>query len=133
MSPLRIPQPGGGNAPSIAHLLDHTADVWRFPEILGVARQVVRIPEIVYPALACAVNRKASKLETLQGALVPMGIRSVYFDIGITLEERDVISLTAGPEAPAQLEVESKAYPRGHHVEATVSEFHGKLPTPEGS
>jgi len=133
MSPLRIPQPGSVGAPTIAHLLDHICDVWRPAETLGVIREAIRNPDIVYHALACAVNRKAARLGTAEGGLIPEGIRTVYFDRGITLEERDVISLTAGPEAPALLEVESRAYPRGHHVEATVSEFHGKLPAPEGS
>jgi hypothetical protein len=136
MTPLRIPAAAAGEGsihagrPDIAHLLDHTANIRRPVESLGVARETRLVHAYAHVAVACAVNRKRTVLTEAHGGITPAGGRSAYFQAGITLQERDVVQLLTGPEAPALLEVESRATPRGHHVEVSVTEFHGKLVDP---
>jgi hypothetical protein len=136
MTPLRIPATAAGGAsihagrPDIDHLLDHTANIRRPVESLGVARETRVVHAFAHVAVACAVNRKRTVLTEAHGGITPAGGRSVYFPAGLTLLEQDVIELLTGPEAPALLEVESRATPRGHHIEVSVTQFQGKLVDP---
>lgn len=123
---LSVSYPAG--APGIGHLLDCTANVYRPGETLGVARETIRTYAVIYSDIACTMLRKDALLTTVEDGLIETGQRTVYFDRGITLLERDVIRVRTGPHAPVKLEVESVAYPRGHHWEAKVTEFHGILP-----
>jgi hypothetical protein len=113
---------------SFASLLDHQARVWRLDETLGDHRETVHDRAPVYDSVPCTLKRMRAVLSDAGPGLVPSGERTVYFLPAVTLEQRDVVELISGPDAPATLEVESSSKPRGHHVEARCTEFHGKLP-----
>ena len=116
---------------SFRSLLDHTARVWRRGEELGTYRETSIFYVVVYPAARCTLKRKAALLAEAGPGIVDVGQRTLYFLPGVTLQKRDLVELVTGADAPDWLEVESRSKPRGHHVEARCSEYHG--PTPEVS
>ena len=113
---------------SFHSLLDHTARIWRRMESLGTYRETVASYEVVYALVPCTLRRKQALLADSGPGLVDVGQRTVYFLPTVTLEERDLVELVTGPDAPDWLEVESRSKPRGHHVEAKTSEYHGETP-----
>lgn len=117
-----------GTHMSFSSLLDHTARIWRRTEALGTYRQTTIAYDIVYPSLRCTLRRKRAMLSDAGPGMVDVGERTVYFRPRVTLEERDLVELVTGPDAPDWLEVESRSKPRGHHVEARCTEFHGVGP-----
>ena len=127
MSPMPVRGSGGCIPTGIGHLLDHTCRIWRPSRSLGAARQEVVCHAVAEASLPCAANRKRSVLALQQGGLGDSGQRMVYLDLGANVEERDVVELLTGPNAPALLEVISKDTPRGHHIELTCDEWEGKI------
>lgn len=120
---------------SIGHLLDHVSRVWTLTEGLDQYRAPVRTYSVSEgnEDLPCTSTRKRTVLGKIGGGTTPLGDRVVYFDIGPVMKERDVIELLEGPDAPAKLEIQGLAYPRGNHIEARVSEFKGDLVEPNAS
>lgn len=112
-------------------LLDHTARVWRRTETAGTYAETVISYDIVYAAARCTLRRKRAVLSDAGPGVVGVGERTLYFPKGVTLVKRDLVELVTGPDAPAWLEVESAAKPRGHHVEARCTEYHGERPEVE--
>lgn len=113
----------------IAHLLDHTANVWRPADTLGALRANVRGYGIVAYPVAVGVQRPSALLTDVGPGVAPSGSRVIYADTGMNVAARDVIELTAGPDAPGRWEVdEQPTSPRGHHIELRCRAFDGKLP-----
>ena len=113
---------------SFASLLDHTARIWRRSETLGTYQETVPGYALTYGSVPCTLRRKRATLSEAGPGTVDVGERTVYFKAAVVLEEKDLVELVAGPDAPDWLEVESSARPRGHHVEARCTEFHGVTP-----
>jgi hypothetical protein len=114
---------------SFSSLLDHTARVWRRAETLGTYAETTVSYTLVYNAIRCTLRRKRAVLSEAGPGTVDVGERTVYFLPAVTLEEKDLVELVTGPDAPDWMAVESRAKPRGHHIEARCVEYHG--PTPE--
>ena len=113
---------------SFSGLLDHTARIWRRSETLGTYLETVPGYDIVYPAVRCTLKRKSATLSEAGPGTVDVGTRTVYFRRGVILQEKDLVEFVTGPDAPDWMEVESRSRPRGHHVKARCSEFHGTPP-----
>lgn len=113
---------------SIGHLLDHECVVWRPTETRGTYAETVRGYSILHALISCAVLRKNAVIAQAGPGRIDAGERRVYWDVGPTVEKKDLIELVTGPDAPAFLEVESMTTPRGHHVEVRVSEYNGDAP-----
>lgn len=118
---------------SIAHLLDHVADVFRLTESKGAYQETQKeyhLPE-GGANLPCTFTRRDTAIGELPGGVRPVGDRSMYFDVGFDFQDRDVVKVKSGPtgfQGPQLLLVESFAVPRGHHVELRVTEYEGVLP-----
>lgn len=115
--------------PTVAHLLDHTARVWRLTESLDpVYRATERSYDLVHPALACFVGRDNTNLAEPGPGIVQAGQRMIHCDVGNTFQERDIIEVYSGPNAPVVLEVEAQHDPRGHHTQLRCILYQGKVP-----
>lgn len=112
----------------IAHLADHTAIIWHKLETLGPARET----EKSFPTFSGPFDCKADRKKAIQSDAGPgmwgAGLRTIFFDIGPAIGDRDLVELVTGPDAPAMLEVESVTRPRDHHIEVRVSEYRGAYP-----
>lgn len=113
----------------IGHLFDHTADVYRRVESLGPTyRETVTNYVRVHTAVPCTGQRRLTVWGQRGAGDRPVGDRRVYFDTGTFFEDLDIVSIVSGPTdfvGPQNLEVESIAIPRGHHIELRASEFRG--------
>lgn len=117
--------------PRIARLFDHTARQWRPVEVLGPLRERAEDPGIV-ATFECAVNRPTARLGDPGPGLTNVGERMLYAETSVDLWPRDLIELTAGPEAGLVIEVdEQPTNVRGHHLEARCRIFSGTLPESE--
>lgn len=116
---------------SIAHLLDHVADVWRRNEtVRGAMGEVQPSYDLLYEDLPCATDGQATVL-TADGQGVQLsGSRDLYFDVGPALQRRDLIEVHTGPTAPFTVEVRKWDAFRGHHLEVTGDEYEGEAISP---
>lgn len=120
----------------IGHLLDHTCDVYRIVRTKGDFRETVNSYEKVYEGLPCTFQRRNTTLGMLGPGEKPVGDRRVYLDVGPAFEDNDIVSVVTGPTGfvgPQNLQVESIAVPRGHHIELRGTEWSGDLPENEAS
>lgn len=117
--------------PSILPLLDHTARLWRPLEGYGPLRE--RVDTLTETAtFACAVNRPSARLGDVGPGLTNVGERFVYTETAVDLRPRDVLELTAGPDAGLRIEIdEEPTNVRGHHLEARARIWSGRLPSDE--
>lgn len=118
----------------IGHLLDHTCNVYRISRSLGDFRETVNEHVLVYEDVPCTFQRRNTSLGLLGPGQKAVGDRRVYFDTGPLFEDNDIVSIVTGPEGfvgPQNLEVESIAVPRGHHIELRATEWVGDLPEAE--
>lgn len=114
---------------SIAHLLDHTATVYRPADTLGALRTNIRGYAAVASGVEMGVRRPAALYAEIGPGVGPLGQRIIYADVGLDVAARDVIDLITGPDAPGRWEVdEQPTSPRGHHIELRCRAFTGKLP-----
>jgi hypothetical protein len=116
---------------SFSSLLDHTARIWRRTEALGTYQETTASYSLAYASVPCTLRRKRAVLSEAGPGTVDVGERTVYFKPAVTLEEKDLVELVTGPDSPDWMEVESRAKPRGHHIEARCVEFHGITPEME--
>jgi hypothetical protein len=120
----------------IGHLLDHTCNVWRLVRTKGDYHETVNTYERVYDSVPCTAQRRNTTLGLAGPGEKPVGDRRIYLDTGPLFEDNDVVSIVAGPTGfvgPQNLQVESVAVPRGHHIELRGTEWSGALPDEEGS
>src|SRR5690554_6183626 len=113
---------------SIGHLLDHTCNIYRLTESLGQFRETVNSYALVYEDVPCTFQRRDTVINRDGPGLRATGDRVIYLELGPLLRDRDVVSVFEGPagfEGPQNLEVESIAVPRGHHIELRCVEFDG--------
>jgi hypothetical protein len=116
----------------ITHLLLHRCRIWRPTDSTGTFSQNVRSygTPPVYNQLRCEISKPATTLTMMEGGLTTQGTRTVYFDIGPLLKQRDVIEIYHGPNAPVWVEADQPPYNvRDHHLEIKCVEFRGRLPT----
>jgi hypothetical protein len=117
---------------SVRHLLDHTGTVWRIQRSLGALNAEVREYVAVGEYLVGVRRRRAPQGNPGPG-LTPTGYRVLYFEAGVDVRARDVVQLTAGPDAPERLELDDLSSPRGHHIEAEGRLWAGRLPGDGGT
>lgn len=116
---------------SIAGLFDHRAEVWRPVEARGFAAEVVQKLEAVHQPTTgtnCAFAVAKLRTENIGPGETPLGRVDLFMSIGLSVEERDVLRIVAGPEAPSRWVVVSAARPRNHHIEAVVEPWFGRFP-----
>ena len=117
-------------AVSFAGLLDHTARIWRRSVAPGRLREDVVTYTAQDELAACTVRRPRAPISDIGPGFAPSGERVVYLLPGEDLLERDVIELVTGPDAGGTFEVNGPVTrPRGHHIEARCSVWHGDLPS----
>lgn len=119
---------------SIAGLMDHRAEVWRPTEKRGFAAEVVQTLEpIELPKSGrnCAVVPApvgTMDVQDLGPGEAPRGRTQLYMAKALDVQERDVIRLVDGPEAPSRWRAVAVAKPRGHHYEVVVEPWVGTFP-----
>lgn len=116
--------------PTIDRLFDHQVRVWR----PSVTRDEHGAEERSYtPALepvGCALKRAASPLSDVGPGLAPSGRRRFYLRPDADVQPRDVLELTAGPDAAGHTtwEVdEPPVRPSGHHTQVDTIAWTGEL------
>jgi hypothetical protein len=117
---------------SIRHLCDHRVRIYRRAAQLDAE---LRSETLSYQPVAAAPARNNAKLNRPRARTgdvgpgsAPIGERTVYMDAGADVEERDVLQVLSGPDAPCLLEVDGPpTRPRGHHVELACRLFNGTL------
>lgn len=111
-----------------ARMLDHAARIYVFAETTeadtrarrnSYAAQAADERIAITPLKWSAANQGAGNRK--------IGTVNVLLRPGAVLVERDVISVTSGPNSPVKLEVISVERPRGHHTEAMCAPFVGSL------
>jgi hypothetical protein len=113
-----------------ATMLDHTATVWRSTESRSASlRSVSRSWSKVSgeDGVRLAVQTRRERREDVGPGETVGGEYSGYGPAGRDIEEGDVVQLTAGPEAPATLEVDSAHRPRNEHLELVLVNWEGSL------
>lgn len=112
---------------SVESLLDHRLTVKRPGQAetdFGVEDAFADVATDV-PA---SVQRADAKLRNAGAGDVEQGTHRIFFGRGADVAARDVLDVTAGPEAPVTLRVLSVTKPRGHHVEAAAEVWEGDVP-----
>jgi hypothetical protein len=114
---------------SIEGLFDHWAEVWRPLEARGPAGEVSLDWDRVHEPTRtnCAVVPLKGSVENIGPGETVRGREEVYLGIWVDVQERDVVRLTAGPEAGRTFRAVGVTRPRGHHVEAMVEPIVGAL------
>lgn len=120
---------------SLRGLFNHRAEVWRPVESRGFAAEVRETLEPVSrpkSGFNMAIVPAAGRMRGLTTTDIGPGETSrgtveVYLPKGMDVEDRDILNVVAGPEAPATYRVVAMCRPRGHHVEATVEPWVGEL------
>lgn len=122
----------GARQVSLSGLFDHRAEIWALEEKRGFAAQNVQTPvPVLIPTTGfnCAVVPPLRVAEQNIGpGETPRGRTTLYLGRAIPVEERNLVRLMAGSEAPSAWRVVSKAAPRGHHIELVVEPWAGTFP-----
>lgn len=121
---------------SITSLFDHRAECWRPVERRGFGAQVKPGFEAVErPAsgLNCAIDGLVGRsgevgVQDIGPGEARRGRTQAFLPAAFNVEERDILRLVAGPEAPSLWRVMGVARPRGHHTEADVEPWAGEIP-----
>lgn len=111
---------------------DHTATVWRSTEsrsagLRDVTRSWAKVAAATGIRIGVQVLRE--RRDDTGGGERTTGEYSGYGPAALDLEEGDVVQLTAGPEAPATLEVDRACRPQNRHLELTLIAWPGELPS----
>jgi hypothetical protein len=113
----------------IERLQDHTVRVWRpvtVPDAIGADQRTYAPVGEPEPA---KVNRNVAPTGDAGPGFAAIGRRRLYMKPGVDVEERDVLELVTGPDAPQTLEVdEPPTRPRGHHCQVDCILWRGQLP-----
>lgn len=120
---------------SINRLFDHRVRVWRDTPTRDAYNDVVQSLALLSTPASNNARPDQGWAGTLQdtGAGEQQGTkRRWYLDKSVDVAERDVLEVTAGPEAPATLRVVSVTKPTAprvvHHLEVNVEAWGGTLP-----
>jgi hypothetical protein len=122
---------------SIARFCDHRGVVYRATELRDELQDVTQVWEpLTAPAgLNCTMNRNWSGGLEMPGPGEQQGTYQQWFLLpGFTIRERDVLSITEGPNAPVLLKIHSVAAATRpielHHYEVIGEVWHGSLVEP---
>jgi len=114
-----------------ARQFDHTVTVWGSQEVRGptfgdVTRSWTTVPGMDGVRIAIQAKR-----ETRQDAGPGERVVGEYMGYGpatLDVSEGDIAEITAGPDAPLTLKVDSVYRPRGRHTELVLIQWDGVLP-----
>jgi len=119
---------------SIAHLCDHRAELYRATSTVDdLGDRVESWEKACTPhGLNCRPNQAWSgSLQDHGPGEQQRALRVWYLKEGFDVQERDVLKVVYGPEAPRLLRVESVSKPTAlraaHHIEVNVEIYHGSL------
>lgn len=113
----------------IARLFDHTVNLHRPNE----ARDEYGGTTTTYTAVITGTEPNAAlvppkrRLRGYGAGEAPAGETELYVAADADVQRRDVVEVTAGPEAGTTWRVLDVHTPRGHHTEATVEFYTGEL------
>ena len=108
---------------------DHTLNVWRFTESRGATfREVVRSWTKTISDIRMKVQATRERREDVGPGEIVGGEYNAYGSAHHDIREGDVLELTAGPESPRTLKVDSAYRPMSHHAELVLVPFTGELP-----
>jgi hypothetical protein len=127
---------------AIEDLFDHRVEVWRTVESTGAYNEVVDEWTLVEEADRdnAAIVPAKMRLQDEIGAGEHRGGRvDWYLAKWLDVQERDVLNVVAGPNAPSKWRVVSTTIPSGriavgvggHHIEPVVEPWKGELPEDE--
>lgn len=108
-------------------MFDHTATVYSKTETIEAGTRARRNAYTAGDVEECAIVSKRFGVRDAGAGRTNEGETTVYLRAGATLARGYVLNVTAGPNAPIQLEVVSFERPRDNHTEATVKPFNGSL------
>lgn len=119
---------------SVKALCDHRAIVYR----AFVVRDELQDTVEIWEALPAPIGLNCRPNQNWSGTLQNPGpgeqqaaARQWFLVSGFDVEERDVLSVVEGPEAPKLLRVQSVTRPTAsvavHHLEVNVEVWHGSL------
>lgn len=117
----------------IDHLLDHRARILRRVEERGdrLETEVSYYVPSGMDDVPVFVTRRRTILADKGTGLQPVGQRTVFVgDVSLVFEDRDIVQVVEGPagfQGPENLEVVSRAKPRGHHTELLVEDYAGAI------
>lgn len=125
---------------SIERLFNHSVRVYRLPDVIearGTLGSTSKVPEPVTSATT-RKNARPDQSADLSGALVNLGPgeqlgskRRWFLSRDLDVRERDVLSVTSGPESGLKLSIESVVKPTNpqivHHIEVIASVWKGTL------
>jgi hypothetical protein len=124
---------------TIARLWNHTARLYREPDAETSRDALGHVAAEPLPVGDAPVRANARPDQTWAGTLQDQGageqqgtLRRWFLDRSIPVAERDVLSVTSGPEAPLLLRVMSVTKPAAplatHHIEVNVVVWDGAVP-----
>lgn len=111
-------------------IADHTVTVWRFSELRGATfREVAKAwaPVEGTPGTRLTIQTKREARSSAGPGTIVRGQYKGIGPVGLDVCEGDVLEVTAGPEAPLRLKVESARRPRHHHLELDLETWAGSL------
>jgi hypothetical protein len=117
---------------SIEQLFDHVAELYpaSAPGSTVVDDYGDNAPAFGDPVTEdCAVVPPQLSEKDFGAGQTPAGHMNIYLRMGVTLNNRDVVKLIEGPEAPSTWLADNVTHPRGHHTEAVLIPWTG-TPTP---
>lgn len=113
--------------PTIDHLLDHTARLWRPTETLGTLKSKVTTYVADADLVPCAVQRPTAVMTDIGPGLASSGERTIYFRATETLAPLVVVELVTGPDT-GNWEIDGPPTSlRGHHIQTRCRAFNGQL------
>lgn len=123
---------------SIERLFNHTVRIYRLPNAEEARDGMGFVDETPLPIGSAPIRKNARPDQNWSGNLSNPGageqqgaMRRWLLDKGMDVRFRDILSVTAGDEAPALLKVGSVSKPamrsRIHHIEVNVEVWEGTL------
>lgn len=115
--------------PRIDRLFDHTLRIWRpTPDANNRLGAEKRTYAIALSNVGAATNRPTAPVQDTGPGMQPIGARRFYLRPDIDIRIRDVIEITAGPDAGQTWEVDQPpTRPREHHTQIDAIAWNGVL------
>jgi len=118
--------------PSIDSLFDHDVRVWRPTKERSTLGVEERTYQVHIAEARCKVNRPTAPSSDTGPGMAPTGARRLYMRPDVDVQARDLVELTAGPDAGSFWEVDQlPSRPMGHHTQLDCIAWNGVTPTEE--
>lgn len=113
----------------IGNLVDHRADAFRSSGSVGTHGQSTAGLTPGPAGFDCSVLVDGERVARAGPGELTMGAYRVTCpDPSLDIQERDILHVHTGPEAPLTVQVESRSAPRGRFLALRCATWKGKLP-----